>query len=88
MSFRVPTHVHHRALHDEAVLLDARSDAYLGLNQTGALAWEILAAGGSPDSAVDALVTAFDVDRERARTDVAVLIETLLARGLLEPTRT
>ena len=85
MTYRVPAHVHHRALHDEAVLLDARTDAYLGLNRTGACAWEILAKGGSLDAAVDAVVARFEVDRPRASHDVSTLIDTLVARGLIEP---
>ena len=84
MSYRVPPHVHHRAVHDELVLLDARGDAYFGLNPTGAVVWAALAEGGSPEAAAAALVERFAVTPEAARTDVAALVDQLLARGLLE----
>ena len=83
MSYRVPPHVYHRDLHDEVILLDAQSDAYLGLNQTAAAIWAILAEGGTFSTAVDAVVTRFDVAQEHAEADVADLISELLARGLL-----
>ena len=85
MTYRVPSHVYHRALHDEVILLDPRTDAYLGLNPTAAVTWEVLAAGGTPEAAAATLIERFAVDADTAREDVASLIADLLARGLIEP---
>ncbi len=84
MSFRVPAHVHHRAVHDEVVIMDGRSDVYLGLNPSAAVIWNILAAGQSADAAVEAVLIRFDVTPEEARADVAALVQDLVARGMLE----
>ncbi|MDP9369483.1 MAG: PqqD family protein [Chloroflexota bacterium] len=84
MIYRVPSHVHAEAVHDEIVLLDARTEAYLGLNITASAVWSILAGGGSLESAAAELVSRFDVLPEEAQTDVATLTERLLAQGLLE----
>ena len=84
MSFRVPAHVHHRAVHDEVVIMDARADAYVGLNSSAAVIWNVLSSGGSVDAAVDAVLTRFEVTPEAARTDVADLVADLVARGVLE----
>ncbi len=85
MTYRVPAHVSHRALHDEVVILDDRADAYLGLNRSAAVVWSVLAAGESPAAAVEALVGRFEVDPASAEADVAGLVADLLARGLIEP---
>ena len=85
MTYQAPTHVHSRAVHDELVLLDARQDAYFGLNPTGAVAWSALAAGRSPEAAAAEISAQFDVAPEVARIDVAALVDQLVARGLLEP---
>jgi hypothetical protein len=85
MTYRAPTHVHSRPVHDELVLLDARHDAYFGLNPTGAVAWSALVAGRSPEAAAAEISAQFDVTPEVARTDVSALVDQLVARGLLEP---
>jgi hypothetical protein len=83
--YRVPPHVHHRALDDEVVVLDARADAYLGLNPTAAAAWHVLARGGSAAAAVEAIIAQFEIDAERATADLVDLIAELVGRGVLEP---
>ncbi len=84
MSYRVPPYAHFRLVHDEAVLLDTRSDAYFALNPSGAVVWSVLADGRSEESAADDLAGQFAVTPETVRADVAAVIEELLARGLLE----
>ena len=85
MTYRVPAHVHAREVHDEVVVLDSRSNQYLGLNETGAVAWSVLAAGGSASEAVDELLARYEVTRETATNDVAALISELLRFGLIIP---
>ncbi len=84
MSYCVPPYVHVRLVHDEAVLLDTRSDAYFALNPSGAVVWSVLAEGRSEESAAEDLVAQFAVTPETARVDVAAVIDELVARGLLE----
>jgi hypothetical protein len=86
--YRVPSHIYHRTLHDEVVLLDPKSDAYLGLNGTAAVVWTTLSAGGNPMAAVAALVERYAVDAETASEDIETLIADLVRRGLLEPVPT
>jgi hypothetical protein len=85
VTYRVPPHVHARHLHDEVVILDARTDAYLGLNQSGAVVWSVHAAGRSPEAAADELVARVTVEPADASADVSALVAELVARGLLEP---
>ena len=84
MTYRVPEHVHAHRLHDEVVLLDARRDAFHGLNSSAAVVWAALAAGQTPRAAAETLAEHFGVKPETARADVAVLIDELVERGLLE----
>lgn len=83
MKYRVPEHVYARRIQDEVMILDEHSNQYLGLNETGAVVWSVLAGGGSDAGAVDELTTRFDVPRDTAGADVACLLEELLRLGLL-----
>lgn len=84
MSFRVPSHVHHRQVHGEVVILDANTDRYLGLNSTGAAVWDVLAGGGSVADAIDLVTARFSVPQEIARDDVNTLVHELIDKHLLE----
>lgn len=83
MSYRVPEHVHARPVQDDVMILDARSNRYLGLNETGAVVWSVLADGGSAAAAVAELIARFEVAPETAQADVASLLEELLRLRLL-----
>ena len=72
VTYRVPAHVQAHPLHDEVVLLDARRDAFHGLNPTAAVAWRVLAAGQPPAAAVEALVERFEIDDDGAVDDAVV----------------
>ena len=67
----------------EAVLLDTTSGRYFGLNPVGARMWELLGQHGDPEQVVSQMITEFDVDEGRLRSDLEALVETLIARGLL-----
>ena len=84
MNYRVPSHIHHRAVHDEVVILDARSDAYLGLNGSAAIVWTSIAECGSVESALQTLLARFEVSEVEARRDIDVLVSQLEARSLIE----
>ena len=83
MSYRVPEHVHARPVQGEVMILDTRSNRYLGLNGTGAAVWAVLAGGGSNADAVADLTTRFEVTPETAEADVMRLLEELLRLGLI-----
>ena len=84
MSYCVPEHIHFREVHDELVLLDAHNDAFFALNPTGAVVWSVLASGGPPEAAADALVAWYAVTPETAEADVAAVVAELVGRGLLK----
>lgn len=85
MSYRVSEHVHARPMHDEVMILDTRTNQYLGLNGSGAVVWSILADGGSASDAVAELMMQFDVTREIAEADVTALLDQLLRLDLITP---
>ena len=74
-----------RVLEDGAVLVDLASNQVFELNTTGALVWERLAQGGSPEAIVETVVARFDVDEDTARRDIAELLVALTSRGLVTP---
>jgi hypothetical protein len=84
MTYRVAPHVHFRAVHDEVVLLDARSDDYLGLNPTAATIWRTIVGGRPVAEAVAELVAGFGVPPEVAGHDATSFVDDLVARGLVE----
>lgn len=85
MRYRVLEHVLARAVHDEVMILDTRSDEFLGLNATGAAVWDVLIAGRPVAEAIDGLVENFDVARDTAEKDVAALLENLQRLGVISP---
>lgn len=84
MKYHIPSHVHHRAVHDEVVILDSRNDAYLGLNGSAAVIWATIVEGSVAEEAITALVSRFDVGESEARRDVEALVAELEARSLIE----
>jgi hypothetical protein len=87
VNYAIPSHVYVKAVGDEAVLLDTRSDAFFGLNPSAAVVWDALATGLTSTDALDALVARFAVAPETARADVDALIDQLVAHGFLERRR-
>lgn len=68
-------------LGDELVLFDPTNGEMYALQGPGRVAWSALGEGEA--SAVDALVTRFEVEREQAAADVAALVRDLLQAGLI-----
>ena len=84
MTFRVPAHVQFRSVDSEGVILDGRTDQYLGLNATGAEIWRGLA-GGQPVAVIASdLMSTANVSLETATRDVIAFATELVERGLLE----
>lgn len=80
----IPDDVLSRELDGEAVLLDLRSGKYFGLNGTGARIWACMKEGLDEGHVVQRLVSAFEVDADRARADVEAFIDSLVERGLIK----
>lgn len=53
------------------------------LNETGRVIWEGLAAGKSDEAIVADLTSAYDVDAEKAATDVAAFVKQAADQGFL-----
>ena len=73
-----------REIDGEMVAVDVRSSNYLGANPAGLLLWRALAEGATRDELVARLVEAFEVEPDRAGTDVDSFLSTLADRDLLE----
>ena len=73
-----------RKVGEESVLLDLKTERYLGLDEVSARFWDLLTSGGSIQSAYDTLLAEFEVDPERLRQDLDDFIRELVQFGLVE----
>jgi coenzyme PQQ synthesis protein D (PqqD) len=73
-----------RIIGDEAVILNLKSELYLGLDPVGTRIWTVLNGAPSIQAAYESLLTEFDVAPERLRQDMDELLDQLLAQGLIE----
>ena len=80
-------HVMVRNLQGEAILLDLRSETYLGLDEVGARMWHLVTAGDSGEAAIAPLLAEFDVEEAKLRSDLRQFVRDLLERQLLEVAR-
>ena len=83
MPLRVAENVVSRDLADESVLLNLDTGTYFGLDAVGTRLWHLLAEHGSPESAIETLLTEYDVDAPRLQKDVDALIDQLIDKKLL-----
>jgi len=72
-----------RQLGDSAVLIRMRTSRIYELNATGARIWELLSQGASRESAVEALLAEFHIERPEAEVAVDELVGSLRSEGLL-----
>jgi hypothetical protein len=80
----VSTDVMIRQVGNEAVLLDLKTERYLGLDDVSNRIWQVLTSGGTVQAAYDTLLAEFDVDAERLRSDLEEFVQQLLQFGLVE----
>ncbi len=73
-----------REVGDESVLLNLKTEQYLGLDDVSSRFWQLLTAGGTVQAAYDTLLAEFDVDSERLRSDLEEFVNELLEYGLVE----
>ena len=69
---------------DEVVILHLGKSTYFGLDRVGALIWEGLDAGKTPEALRDAILDEFDIDVETATRDVAAFLLHLEEHDLIE----
>lgn len=70
---------------DEEVLPDPESGNYYGVNPVGAHVLALIEGQAvTVDGIVDAVAGGFDVDRERAETDVVEYLDDLVSEGLVD----
>jgi len=72
-----------KRLGQAAILVDVPTNRIFELNETGTRVWELLDQGVDPGGIVHHLVNEFEVDEERATTEVEDLISHLRTEGLL-----
>lgn len=80
----IPDSVMFRELEGESVILDLGSDSYFGLDQIGTKMWQALTEADSIQAAYDVLLEEYEVEADTLRADLSELLDTLLARGLIE----
>lgn len=80
---RVPDGVLISNLQDESVLLNLDSEQYFGLDNVGTRMFSVLTNSDSIESAYQSLAGEYEVDRERLRQDLIILVENLLQQGLV-----
>lgn len=71
-------------LSGEAAILNLTSGIYYGLNEVGASIWRLLQEPKTAGEIKDALLSEYDVAEEQCESDLTVLLEELLSRGLIE----
>jgi Coenzyme PQQ synthesis protein D (PqqD) len=67
-----------RPVGDESVLLNLKTETYFGLDPSGARIWDVLLESDSIESACDALVAEFEVDRGQLHSDMEEFIDALI----------
>jgi hypothetical protein len=72
-----------RAVEDELVLLDLRTQTYLSLNRTGAHLWPLMVEGTDRATLIDALCERHDIPPAVAERDVDALVAQLREADLL-----
>ncbi|MEY2400406.1 MAG: hypothetical protein QOJ08_517 [Ilumatobacteraceae bacterium] len=85
MHYRIPDDVLHRVVQSDTVILNAATNAYVSLNGSAGRIWELFGAGHTADEVQSIMADEFEVESDVAAADVAATLQSLLQRGLLEP---
>jgi Coenzyme PQQ synthesis protein D (PqqD) len=73
-----------RVLGDESVILNLKTERYLGLNESGTRMWTVLNNSTSIQAAYETLLAEFEVDGEQLRRDLDEFLDELLEQQLIE----
>ncbi len=72
-----------RQVGGESVVLDLKTERYLGLDEVATSMWLALTKAESIEAAYQSLLTEFDVGDEQLRTDLDEFVQELLQLGLI-----
>ncbi len=67
----------------ESVLLNLKNEQYFGLDEVGTRIWHLLTEDEETNKTLRCLLKEYDVEEEKMRNDLAVLINELNAQGLI-----
>ncbi len=73
-----------RIVGEEAVLLNLKTELYLGLDVVGTRMWNVLVEASSIQAAYDALLLEYEVEPLRLREDLDEFLGKLLEQGLIQ----
>ena len=68
----------------ESVILNIKTERYFGLDEVGTMMWTALTNSETIQAAYERLLGEFDVEPQRLRGDLDLLINNLAERGLIE----
>ena len=68
---------------DESVLLDLKTERYLGLNEVGTRMWWVLLESDSIQAAYETLLAEYDVTPQQLEEDLRDLLDRLLENALI-----
>ncbi|WP_422055912.1 PqqD family protein [Sphingomonas sp.] len=69
---------------DEILMLNIERGEYVGLNETGAVIWELLETPQTIEQLVASLLTRFEVDAVQATAEVNAFIEQAMQKGMVQ----
>jgi hypothetical protein len=80
----VPENVLLEESYDEAMILNTKSEKYFGLNSVGVDMWRAINLDGTLETAINDLLSKYNVTEDELKIDLLELIEKLKKTGLLE----
>ena len=72
-----------RQVGEESVILDLKSDRYMGLDPVGTRMWQVLTAASSVNAGYEVLLGEFDVEPAQLRADVDDFVQQLVQLELV-----
>jgi Coenzyme PQQ synthesis protein D (PqqD) len=72
-----------RQVGDECVILDLKTERYLGLDEVGTRMWSVIVGSTSIQSAYETLLAEYEVDADHLRVDLQTLLQKLLEQRLV-----
>lgn len=79
----VGKNVHFQVLDGEAVIFNAQTGIYFGLNAEGTRMWNLLIEHSDVNTVFKILIEEYDITRERLEADLTGLIQQLQSKELL-----
>jgi hypothetical protein len=82
-SINIAPDVIFREIGGETVILNLKTERYLGLDEVGTRIWEVLQATGSVESTLKILLEEYDVEPSLLERDLNEFIDKLIENGLV-----